>query len=94
MWFFIKRNYREVSEEIVIEDNITKNIHRDLDPAVVEFRIDSEPSHAKVWLNSENMGYTPMILTKCQEFILSGLQNPAIKIMLTKFEYKKERLSN
>ena len=58
------KKYREVSEDIVIEDNITKNIHRDLDPVVVEFRIDSDPSHAKVWINGEDMGYTPAILHK------------------------------
>jgi len=58
------KKYRELSEDIVIEDNITKNIHRDLDPVVVEFRIESEPSHAKVWLNGEDMGYTPVILNK------------------------------
>lgn len=57
----IKKNgYREVSEEIVIEDNITKNIHRDLDPVLGELRIDSNPPHAKVWLNSEYVGYTPI----------------------------------
>ena len=58
------KKYREVSEDIVIEDNITKNIHRDLDPVVVEFRIDSDPSRAKVWINGEDMGYTPAILHK------------------------------
>lgn len=58
------KKYRELSEDVVIEDNITKNIHRDLDPVVVEFRIESEPSHAKVWLNGEDMGYTPVILNK------------------------------
>lgn len=58
------KKYRELSEDVVIEDNITKNIHRDLDPVVVEFRIESEPSHAKVWLNGEDMGYTPVVLNK------------------------------
>ena len=58
------KKYREVSEDVVIEDNITKNIHRDLDPVVVEFRIDSDPSRAKVWINGEDMGYTPAILHK------------------------------
>lgn len=58
------KKYRELSEDVVIEDNITKNIHRDLDPVVVEFRIESDPSHAKVWLNGEDMGYTPVILNK------------------------------
>ncbi len=55
-----KNDYRELSEEIVIEDDITKNIHRDLDPVLGEFRIDSDPPHAKVWLNSENIGFTPI----------------------------------
>ena len=59
-----KKNYREVSEEIAIEDNITKNIHRDLDPAVGEFRISSDPPHAKVWLDSENIGFTPITINK------------------------------
>jgi sporulation protein YlmC with PRC-barrel domain len=61
----IKSNrYREVSEEIVVEDNITKNIHRDLEPAIGEFRIDSDPPHAKVWLDSEDIGYTPITINK------------------------------
>ncbi len=59
-----KKKFRDLSEELVIEDNITKNIHRDLDPVIVEIRIDSEPSHAKVWLNGEDMGYTPVVLNK------------------------------
>lgn len=59
-----KKNYRELSEEIVIEDNITKNIHRDLDPAIGEFRISSDPPHAKVWLDSENIGFTPITINK------------------------------
>jgi hypothetical protein len=59
-----KKKFREVSEELVIEDNITKNIHRDLDPVIVEIRIESEPSHARVWLNGEDMGYTPVKLNK------------------------------
>ncbi|MBD3308297.1 PEGA domain-containing protein [candidate division KSB3 bacterium] len=59
-----KNNYRELQEEIVVEDNITKNVHRELDPILVEFRIDSDPSHAKVWLNSEDMGYTPARIHK------------------------------
>ncbi len=59
-----KNKFRELNEELVIEDNITKNIHRDLDPVIVEVRIDSEPSHAKVWLNGEDMGYTPVLLHK------------------------------
>ena len=57
----IKKNgYREIHEEIVIEDNITKNIYRDLDPVLGEVHIDSSPPHAKVWLNSEYVGYTPI----------------------------------
>ncbi len=59
-----KKKFRDVNEELVIEDNVTKNIHRDLDPVIVEVRIDSEPSHAKVWLNGEDMGYTPVVLNK------------------------------
>jgi hypothetical protein len=59
-----KNNYRELSEEIAIEDNITKNIHRDLDPALGEFWIDSDPPHAKVWLDSEDIGYTPTRINK------------------------------
>jgi sporulation protein YlmC with PRC-barrel domain len=59
-----RSRYREISEELVIEDNITKNIHRDLDPALGEFRIDSDPSHAKVWLDSENIGFTPITINK------------------------------
>jgi hypothetical protein len=55
-----KSGYREINEEIVIEDNITKNIHRDLDPVLGELHIDSNPPHAKVWLNSEYVGYTPI----------------------------------
>lgn len=55
-----KSGYREISEEIVLEDNITKNIHRDLDPVLGELRIDSNPPHSKVWLNSEFVGYTPI----------------------------------
>lgn len=55
-----KEAHREVNEELVIEDNITKNIHRDLDPVLGEFRIDSVPASAKVWLNSEYIGYTPI----------------------------------
>ena len=59
-----KKKFREMSEELVIEDNITKNIHRDLDPVIVEIRIESEPSHARVWMNGEDMGYTPVKLNK------------------------------
>ena len=59
-----KKKFREMNEELVIEDNITKNIHRDLDPVIVEIRIESEPSHARVWMNGEDMGYTPVKLNK------------------------------
>lgn len=59
-----KKKFRTISEELVVEDNITQNIHRELDPIIVEVRIGSEPSHAKVWLNGEDMGYTPMVLNK------------------------------
>ncbi|MCP4395977.1 MAG: PEGA domain-containing protein [bacterium] len=59
-----KKKFRDLSEELVIEDNITKNIHRDLDPVIVEIRIESEPSHARIWLNGEDMGYTPVKLNK------------------------------
>ena len=54
-----KDGYREISEEIVIEDNITKNIHRELEPILGEIRVDSPPN-AKVWINSEFIGYTPI----------------------------------
>lgn len=55
-----KDGYREIHEEIVLEDNITKNIHRDLDPVLGELRIDSDPASAKVWMNSEFLGHTPV----------------------------------
>jgi hypothetical protein len=61
-----KKQYRELNEEIVIEDNITKNIQRDLDPAIGQVRIDSTPSNAKVWVDGEDVGYTPIVLNKLE----------------------------
>ena len=55
-----RKNYRDLHEEIVIEDNITKNIHRDLNRILVSVQIDSSPSDAKVWLNGEYVGFTPI----------------------------------
>ncbi|MDY0095864.1 MAG: PEGA domain-containing protein [Candidatus Vecturithrix sp.] len=74
-----KKNYREISEEIVIEDNITKNIHRDLDPAIGEFRIDSDPPHAMVWIDSENIGFTPITMNKLPGVYTVRITKPGYK---------------
>lgn len=74
-----KKNYREISEEIVIEDNITKNIHRDLDPAVGEFHIDSDPPHAMVWVDSENIGFTPITMNKLPGIYTVRITKPGYK---------------
>ncbi len=74
-----QKRYREISEEIVIEDNITKNIHRDLDPAIGEFRIDSDPPHAMVWIDSENIGFTPITMNKLPGIYTVRITKPGYK---------------
>ena len=87
-----KNNYREVSEEIVIEDNITKNIHRDLDPALGEFWIDSEPVHAKVWLDSEDIGYTPTRINKLPGIYTVRITKPGYKSYVEEIHIKEGAL--
>ncbi|PID57025.1 hypothetical protein CSB45_08865 [candidate division KSB3 bacterium] len=74
-----KKKFRERSEDLVIEDNITQNIHRDLDPVIVEIQIESAPSHARVWLNGEDMGYTPVKLNKEPGMYAIRLTKPGFK---------------
>jgi hypothetical protein len=58
-----QKGYRTIDEEMVIEDNITKNVRRDLEPILGELRIESSPK-AEVWINGEYMGYTPVITNR------------------------------
>jgi hypothetical protein len=86
----IKKNrYRELSEEIVVEDNITKNIHRDLDPAIGEFRIDSDPPHAKVWLDSEDIGFTPITINKLPGIYTVRITKPGYKNYVEEISIKE-----
>lgn len=84
-----KSNYRELHEEIVIEDNITKNIHRDLDPALGEFRIDSDPPHAKVWLDSEDIGFTPITINKLPGIYTVRITKPGYKNYVNEIHIKE-----
>lgn len=74
-----KRQYRELQEEIVIEDNITKNIHRDLDPAIGQIRIDSNPPNARVWVDGEEVGYSPILVNKLQGTYTIRIAKPGYK---------------
>lgn len=85
----MKKQYRELSEEIVVEDNITKNIHRDLDPAIGEFRIDSDPPHAKVWLDSENIGYTPITINKLPGIYTVRITKPGYRNYVEEIHIKE-----
>ena len=84
-----KNNFRELSEEIVIEDNITKNIHRDLDPAIGELRIDSDPPHAKVWMDSEDIGYTPITINKLPGMYTVRITKPGYKNYVEEINIKE-----
>jgi hypothetical protein len=76
----------------VIEDNITKNIHRDLDPALGEFWIDSEPAHAKVWLDSEDIGYTPTRINKLPGIYTVRITKPGYKSYVEEIHIKEGAL--
>lgn len=85
----IKKNYREINEEIVIEDNITKNIHRDLDPAIGEFRVDSDPAHAMVWVDGENIGFTPITINKLPGVYTVRITKPGYKNYVEEIHIKE-----
>jgi hypothetical protein len=59
-----KSKHRILTETVVMEDLVTKKIQRELTPEIGEVRIDSEPSSAKVFLDGEDIGYTPISLNK------------------------------
>lgn len=59
-----KSKYRTLTETIVVEDLVTKKIQRELTPEVGEVRIESNPPSAKVFLEGEDIGYTPISLNK------------------------------
>ncbi len=84
-----KKQYRELSEEIVVEDNITKNIHRDMDPAIGEIRIDSDPSHARVWLDSENIGFTPITINKLPAIYTVRITKPGYRNYVEEIHIKE-----
>jgi len=84
-----KNRYRELSEEVAVEDNITKNIHRDLDPAIGEFRIDSDPPHAKVWVDSENIGFTPITINKLPGIYTVRITKPGYKNYVEEINIKE-----
>lgn len=86
----VKQGYREVKEELVIEDNITKNIHRDLDPMLGEIRIDSDPAHANVWLNSESIGFTPIRINKPPGIYTVRITKPGYKNYAEEIHVKGE----
>lgn len=85
-----KKAFRELNEELVIEDNITKNIHRDLDPVLGELRIDSEPAHARIWLNSENIGFTPIRINKPPGIYTLRITKPGYKNYVEEINIKGE----
>ncbi len=85
-----KKGFREIHEDIVLEDNITKNIHRDLDPLLGELRIDSDPAHARVWLNSENIGFTPLRLNKPPGIYTVRITKPGHKNFVEEIHVKGE----
>lgn len=84
-----KQSHRALSEEIVVEDNTTKNIHRDLDPAIGEFRIDSDPPHAKVWIDSENIGFTPITVNKLPGIYTVRITKPGYKNYVEEIHVKE-----
>jgi len=59
-----KSKYRALTETVVVEDLVTKKIQRELTPEVGEIKVDSKPSSAKVFLDGEDIGYTPISLNK------------------------------
>jgi len=83
------KNHREINEDIVIEDNVIKNIQHDLDPAIGELRIGSEPSHAKVWIDSENIGYTPLTINKLPGMYTIRITKPGFKNYVEEIQIKE-----
>lgn len=59
-----KSKYRTLTESVVVEDLVTKKIQRELTPEIGGIKIDSDPSSAKVFLDGEDIGYTPISLNK------------------------------
>lgn len=84
-----KNNHRELTEEIAIEDNITKDIHRDLDPAIGELQIDSDPSHAKVWIDSEDIGFTPAKISRLPGIYTVRITKPGYRNYVEEIHVKE-----
>jgi hypothetical protein len=79
-----QRGYRTIDEDLVIEDNITKNIHRDLDPILGEIRIDSTLK-AEVWIDGEFISYTPLTVHRPPG-------NYAVRVIRPGYENYDERI--
>lgn len=85
-----KKQYRDISELIVIEDNITKNINRSLDPALGELRVDSNPPHARVWIDSEDMGFTPVRTQRLAGIYTIRITKPGYKNYVEEVHVKED----